>query len=934
MRLIKHLVVAPLLALQLFQMIFVPAYADYSACIKNTTQTCLYTDPISGQCTEYSASYTCYDAGGYTSSCANKDMSGYYQVGPNKVNQKYPGGNTSLPPSSYDTYYSTDASCSPAPSGTCGSMYNVQPEGNVTGYSYQKSCYAGSQTSTTTCNPDPKACTSVVSSVCTATQGGVCSQRQITYSCGGTSPQCLGVASTTDPTAASGNNGLANYVARMDLAKQITENASFVNGQLRIFGGSNDNCKFITNGALSTITTIATIVDLVLTVFTAGGYAAAFGAVSAYGLSVLSTMKCCAANPSSINPNNGLCTVNDIQLANARKKNLAFRVDTTGNHEDYGDGNEHDCLNADGGLYPPDTPITTDTRTNCKYADLIKQDLMINQQTWCSFPNMLAKIVQVQGREQLTQLALANAAGAVQQAIAYPYYGATPTAGQWTTPVNVNGNMVSAWEWPKNCSDPSLASSSILAGQCPQPHTDWLAICSSSNCASSPGGTPNSSAPNTGWSFVTMDSTSNLPITLNRFAVAEGLCDSNGTGNCAYTVHAWPAGVGGTLHVNLQLNWPEHFPGATGFNPDFIFTSPLGDNIEVEAYTWDTNDTTSTVSPKIRYTLDGGATWSQSISLPSPQADLNFALPNGPTTPAMTIYGGCQQGQCTYTLSYAVNVQTKPWGYYTWQKHQNCATVIPNPPGVSSSFWTDQQCDSRSGCTTSSTKSGTCIAPITRSFNYVWHPDCTGFTLPQLESLDFSKMDFSAYLASLNLQDPSASTSQSTALTNTTSTSATALQNGASSDTSANAMNLLPSTFTISPSGGVWPGTPVTLKAKNFYPLTSNGTTEELQVTSFSINWGDGQTSSGAVATGTTATSTTSFTHSYGSAGCPTPTSSTCTPTPSVDTTYSVSVTFHTAKGDFTDLGDVLVSTSSSTSSTSSSDANGAQTHGTVVPQS
>lgn len=910
------------------------AQASYSACLKNNTQTCIYHDPLTGKCDEYSNSYTCYKSGSYKNSCANENMSGYYQVGPNRVNVQYPNGNSNYPPTSYDTFYSTNGSCSPVPSGNCGSMYNVQPEGNVSGYTYDKACYAGSKTTSSTsntCNPNPKACTSVVSNICTATQDGICVKRQLTYNCGSDTTACNNVKSGPSSSIKSKNNGMKNFISHMSLAREIAKNASFVNGQLRIFGGSSDNCHFITKKALTYIQVASAITTVLLTIFTAGAYAATAGVVSTYGVMVLGTMHCCATNPSNINTRNGLCTVKDIRLSNARKKKLAFRVDTSGNHTDDGDGSKYDCINDPSGIYPETSAINPKNLSNCALADLTFQATVINTQTWCYFPNKLAKIIQVQGRQQLKKLAVNNAAGAVQQTISYKYYGGPSGQGAWTSPINVNGNKVSAWQWPSDCANPNTSGTSTLAGLCPGQKSDWIAICSSNNgtCATSPGGSPSNSGPNTGWSFVPVNTAQTTPTTLNRYAVTEGTCTgANNDGACSYTIHAFPAGVGGTLHVNINLNWPEKYPASTGWNPDFVFNSPVGTNILFQAYTWN-NSLMGNKYPMIRYSLNGGASWSSGIKLPNPESSMNFALPGGPSKPPMTVYGGCNNGQCKYTLSYGVKVTTKPWGYYTWQKHNNCLLTIPNILFGSNSYWVNQSCDSRSGCTTTKTSSGICVASIPSSYNYVWHPDCSGFTLTQLESLDFAKMNFSSYLNSLKPSNPVASTSQSQQMYSTAQSRASSIQHGGSTAPSKDALNTNNATFELNPHGAVWPGTKVDLVAKTSYPVTETGKSTLVPVTGITVNWGDGSSSSMSIPSSPSPTVT--LKHVYGSTGCSSAQSNSCSPSPSTPTTYKVSVTFQTAQGDYTNTGTVQVSTQGD-SSPGNNSRFGNQTHGTVKP--
>jgi hypothetical protein len=876
-----------------------------------------YTRP----CWQYQQTWNCYTTQ-INDSCAAQDMTGWYPIGDAVVNPVYFNQNTQSFMTSWQTMYGNDQqSCTGVDtSAGCGDPFNIlaNVNNNITqNYSYQKICLLPPDQQPAGCTPPQADCT-VANTLCLQSEGGVCIEEELTYQCGSGNPDCVGYASGVTLSDTTADNGFNAAVGNIAMAEVIANYSTVdADGNLIIFNGKEQVCHYMTDSFITRVTVSATVMTIVLTIFTAGGYAAAAGAVTAYGISMLSTMKCCQSDPGMVITTNDFCTENDIELAAARLKNRATRIDVNPNNLGYASTSEHNCYCEWPLQY---TQIQKTNITDCRMSCIGGEVIAVNSETWCHYPNIINKIVQEQGRQQLASMAVSNVAGATTTTFTYPYY-IPGDVGQWTTPITANGHQVAFWQWPEMCRTAGQQAEQVMSSACPvNLNTTWMAECQRSavECAA-----PNTNSnPGTGsagvdWTVFSFDVDKPMPIIPTESLVVDDQCDL-ATNNCNAQIHAWPVG-GGQLHNTIPMHWSLRFHEPTGWSSYFGFDGPNG-MTRVEPMTWETNDPAAP-TPTIRYTLDGGATWNGPIVLSDPQPDMNYVINPG-QIPELSVYGACDNMTCDYYAAYNTTVQAKSWGYYTWYEAQSCLEEVPMLDlfggCLAGETWKERTCDSRTGCVQSGTYCG-CIAPRAVTYNRQWHADCSGFSLEEMQLLDFGAMDFSEFTNSLVANPPSAQD-----LVNASLTDATTIQSTGQSQ-QLTPLNTNDWTFKLEPSDP-YPGTLTTLRMKASYPIA--GQYGQIEVAnSYSIDWGDGTAIQYVNATPDE--EETVVTHVYGGRANCAPTDTYCAPVPNVDTNYTIRVTFNTAAGGFTDTGIVRVSVTAN--GATNQNQSGQTTHGTTV---
>lgn len=417
------------------------------------------------------------------------------------------------------------------------------------------------------------------------------------------------------------------------------------------------------------------------------------------------------------------------------------------------------------------------------------------QEYWyCGFDSLLGKLVQVQGRQQLAAMAANGYAGATQTPITFAYYG----TGGWQGPWTVNGNTVWAYQWPSACDSNTTAPPSGTS--CPSDLEVWFAACDGTSGCTTPSYAPPSSVPS-GDTAARVLSTGGSSQPLSRYVVATGTCDS-GTGQCAYTLSAWPGGNGGTAMLNIDLGWALYGGTAAGWSAP---TSAGNYSFEGQVMAFSTAGGTAPTGIGVQYSSDSGSTWN-SVTLPlSVTADQSVTLPGT----QISVYGRCDatdSWQCDYHFVAPATAVAKPW-------------VISQ---------------SSSGCSTSVTA------------------DCSGFSLSEFALLDLGKMNLSEWTATL--------TSQNQATTNL-SNSATADTSSATSTESSLAVNAPVYTSQQTPTtadsqsgaGGVLQLSASECEVGTNCSLTAQATSNWTQtyassgqntnpVQSVTLDWGDGTT--------------------------------------------------------------------------------------------
>ncbi len=403
------------------------------------------------------------------------------------------------------------------------------------------------------------------------------------------------------------------------------------------------------------------------------------------------------------------------------------------------------------------------------------------QETYCSFNGILPRLVQEQGRQQLSAMTSGSLNASVKDAaLAYRYYDSG--GGSWTTPLDVNGVKVAAWQWPSYCSDPKLAAEKLIstpdAKDCPGAVTTWFATCdSSAGCGSLPA-EPDDGALN--WVLHNVDPLQKLTTAVSRYAVVSGAC-SPSSSSCNYTVSAWPAGVGGKAVVTKDLTWTlydndpapkrktsplEHMVGNVG---DLMFA---GYPVTGQA----TGSLPATVP--LGFSSDGGQTW-QTLNISSNLQDQETTLPGSD----VRLTGACDAAAnvCTYRITGTATVTAKSWGSAS-------------------------------------------------------NPDCSGFSPGQVAALDFAKMDLSEWLATVMDKMGNKQPTDLAAKTNAQFQEFNALY------TSGKVQGTPPvsSTFArVVPSEGFGPFD-VRVSVSGYWPETNEDKSKNVdQVTKVTVDWGD-----------------------------------------------------------------------------------------------
>lgn len=314
-------------------------------------------------------------------------------------------------------------------------------------------------------------------------------------------------------------------------------------------------------------------------------------------------------------------------------------------------------------------------------------------QTYCAFQNILSKLVQVQGRQQLAEMVASSPfASKESRQIDFPYYSADK--GRWGDAVLVNGVTVRPWVWPAYCAKPETAETGVQAAgqECAQRLEAWFATCdrSDGNCGPLP------EEPYLGgdslWVLQQVDTLRNVTTALSPLAAATGACEP-GTARCRYTVSAWPPGVGGKAIMSKQLVFPLSVVlAASEKDIGNDIAASLGDNMFLPKPLRAQSPLTAlpaTVS--IAFSANAGASWA-TLSVPTAINDPGWTVPGTD----IQLVGGCslESNRCQYQAIGTVSVSAKPWGF-------------PESP------------------------------------------DCTGLTPAQISALDFSKIDLSEWLATV-----------------------------------------------------------------------------------------------------------------------------------------------------------------------------------------
>lgn len=720
-------------------------------------------------CWKWKYDYACY--GAVESSCNIKDLTnnGWQSAGDVPGSSQWPRGGTEDDlPVFWKEIFEKPGTCDGSKDFGC--KFISEQNGTE---KYQ--CYTGDMP---TCYPeDEQQSCSVTSYSCLAYENGLCTKQSHTYTCS-VANTCVSDWDFNENYPVPESNFAAAIMAMQSVEEIATHIEIDENGEISFFGGEPAVCRAVTAGARDRMATVAGAIAVVSAIFPpAGGIMAAvemWGLVPNGGgggnytpsdLIKLADRKysnCCATNPEDIHTSGKYCTDQDVELAAAR---MGARTVYLGKR----DTDNSFCWDSTTPTYlsPPTgalfagghggnffgVKICNGKLSGIKIADAAigyaapygigaasKKIQFDTEEDFCKFDSELSRIIQEQGREQLAQLAGKNVAGAVTQKISFGFY-ANQGFG-WRENITINGNRIHFWQWNAQCENEQYRAESLFEDQDCAFSTDvFVAVCEKDNCGALPA-YPHPNYDNGDWSVFSLEGENHALKALTRYVVLEGGCFDDGS--CDYELSGWPAGQGGELRINADIEWRLR---SINNSDAEAMANPWGqvnystNQLHYQAYSYPLIPVEGEEEPRPRirycseqlrydynsssgtYTDKCEGRW-QEISMPSEA--INSPGIEVITMPKTHLMGGCDaHGLCSYRASTGITVTAKPW-------------IKPSSNVRSIKYGKKLRFPRIKN----------------RSKNVVYNrknnPQCHGFTMDEFMALDLSRMDFSDYISRLS----------------------------------------------------------------------------------------------------------------------------------------------------------------------------------------
>lgn len=464
--------------------------------------------------------------------------------------------------------------------------------------------------------------------------------------------------------------------------------------------------------------------------------------------------------------------------------------------------------------------------------DFVDRVPIDHYQSWCTFDDPFARIIQEQGRKQLALYATRPETGSITDIAEFSFY--TPVIGGWTQAKIVNKQDVRFWQWPHNCTDTATATKANITDQsCPQNADVYIAVCSSEGaCGALP---ENPVLQSSGkWDIRLLRGEDPELHALTPLLVVQGNCTSNGL--CKYNLHAWQKAVSGSMDVPIDMNW-----ALKGVNGGWKINYNNHNQIHLMAYTeplvLDAKDifdfeigqskpTEKMPSPKLKMCLGSPSackidaanddTLWKIINLDSPTSIDGQVINDPRLTGGIRVkaFGQCSTEtlNCAYRIVANIKLEAKPW-------HKG-VTYDTFKAGIKPKVF------------------GKYIGgKKTQHYNHQLKADCSGFTLDQFLALNLTAMDLREYTDRI-AQDAEQKVQQM-ANDNTLNVQADAdkITRGESTTMTGTGTK----NFRLFPDNG-YPGEetqlqPMYVDEENRIALTKNGITITHKVLSYTVDW-------------------------------------------------------------------------------------------------
>ena len=607
----------------------------------------------------------------------------------------------------------------------CSEWVDTVSGGNI---GQKTTCYNGPKLS---CAPEE---CQILTQTCTHFTNGICDQETIKYSCAqqNVCGSDLGPSIVEDT---SSNFGVA--VAENAMLDIIASNGIVdpVSGEIKLFQGQSESCTYISQewakaaGVTGTVATIAAY-------YFGGALGMLSAPISAYVGAILNDdLNCCHKNPDKVDPlkSFGVCSDEDKNLSIANKTNRTVPL---------GGKMKHTCFCSDPtglGIYLPleDATVDGDCSQLCNNPYLTaasggvinpfgQQEPQSWKKYYCVFDDILSKIIQTQGREQIRSILNGPmVADRLEVNKTVSYFGNS----EWGEPVSSNGNIISFWQWDSSCDNENNLNSDGISENlglfndtvCPVDKEVYVAICSKNN-SDDCGYYPDSPLEfNDSWDVKKIDLIGPaIWEEINPYAAIAGQCFEDKS--CDWKIRTWPSSTGSKFIQKTNLVWQLKFPYKTNdptqkYSWD-IFKGGAG-TLEFEMLTTIDQEEPE-VEPRVRVRTTGASLWEE-FTLPNPTPGPDFSVT---TLSGIEIFfsGNCGSLFCNYNISRKVQLSLRPW-------------YSDNDGGY------ERYCLFK--------VLGQCVEKTTKYRRDTRTGYCDGFTLDEFSILDIKSMDLSEYTDTL-----------------------------------------------------------------------------------------------------------------------------------------------------------------------------------------
>lgn len=506
-----------------------------------------------------------------------------------------------------------------------------------------------------------------------------------------------------------GNGNFEKAVAAAKTIEAVDQGVDFHNGQIRIFQGNAVKCEPWTSDAVALynfVSAALVAVDL-YSGGTASYLSAALGAAEMLSSQEYLNQKtqCCHPNPDVTGKRVNVESISTMAINAVLGSESQGKVPACSGQEiklankrwmDYYNG--HQIAGSYGGYYYEGAAMRRDgvmspaTQKDKTLSLLITEITLTRQAHWCTFDNVLARIIQMYGRQQLNELAASGAAGAIDAPVSFSVMGSETDYGWKMVHDDINGNEMAVYQWNPICFT-EASNEAVQRGEvvCPYDYANvWTAYCSAgaecnlNQLINDPADPTDDWDPRNGlkdkWDVVYQKRDDLTLSAMTQFVVKKGLCDD--TGVCNWNMFAWPGG-GASSNIVYDHSFPI-YSETGGWSEEFH----IGDKMTYQFEMPKLGDEFP-AGLRMRFkAYDSSAFDTGEVVLPMEIDDVTGYLINN--SGGIRMYGGCDQAKMGCGFRFVVPVSI---------------SAIP-------------------------------------------HNSCSGFSIDQMMVLDFSKMDFGEYIDS------------------------------------------------------------------------------------------------------------------------------------------------------------------------------------------